>query len=187
MSNKKLLGGLFGCLGCSFVAGFATLACLAAVALYFMEANPSRLEGKYLDQPAPLFTTTTVDGSSWSLEDQRGKVVLIDFWASWCGPCVASLPHLRDVHRQYAGQEDFVMVGVSLDDDRDDLLRCVEEKSVGWEQLFEEGAGWENQVAQLYEVRAIPHVLIVDRDGVVRAFDPSGSEIDRALKKLFEG
>lgn len=187
MSDKKLLGGVVGCLGCTVATGVVAAVCLGAVVLYFLEANPKRLESKYLDQPAPLFTTTTVDGKSWSLEEQRGKVVLIDFWASWCGPCVGSLPHLRDVHRQYSGRDDFVMVGVSLDEDRGDLLRCVEENGVGWEQLFEVGTGWKNSVAQLYEVEAIPHVLIIDREGVVRAFDPWESELDRKLKKLFEG
>ncbi len=193
--DKKLLGSVLGCLGCSFALGLTAAVCLAVfVAVVLEYGNPDRIfsggsaqSAEFLDQPAPLFTTTTVDGESWSLEGQRGKVVLIDFWASWCGPCLGALPHLRDVHRQYADRDDFVMVGVSLDNDRGELLRCVEENGVGWEQLFEEGTGWENQVAQLYDVKAIPHVLIVDREGVVRAFDPAGRQIDRALAKLFEG
>ena len=99
----------------------------------------------------------------------------------------ACFPHLRDIHREYAGHDDFVMVGVSLDDDRGDLLRCVDDNNVGWTQLFENGVGWQNPVAQLYKVRGIPHVLIVDREGGVRAFDPAGRQIDRALEELFEG
>lgn len=185
--DKKILMVLGGCL----LTGFVCAAIVFAAIGFFLVSTPSMDGGfgdtkqaDYLDQPAPLFTTTTLDGTSWSLEDQRGKVILIDFWASWCGPCIQAMPHLRKIHTKYGDREDFVMIGVSVDDYRGNLLRSIDKHDVTWEQLFEEGMGWENSVARLYEVDGIPHVLIVDQEGVIRAYDPAGRQIDRALEEL---
>lgn len=196
MSKKSVPAVALGCVvGCLVIvplvvlgAGFLLYLMADSATLGEMEqafSGSSAEGGPLLDQPAPLFTSTTVGGEPWSLEAHRGKVVLLDFWASWCVPCIKSLPHLRRIHQTYGGRDDFLMVGVSLDSERDELVGCVEEHGIGWTQLFE-GVEWDNPVASLYGVQGIPHVLILDREGVIRSFDPHGARLDRELERILE-
>ncbi|HZY86294.1 MAG TPA: TlpA disulfide reductase family protein, partial [Gemmataceae bacterium] len=93
---------------------------------------------------------TSVDGRAVDLSKLRGKVVLVDFWATWCGPCVAELPNVRAVYDRYHAQG-FEVVGISLDHSRDKLAEYVKEKQVPWPQVFfdEEGKrGWANPLAR---------------------------------------
>lgn len=154
------------------------------------ETERRRAEGRrqdrspFLDQAAPDFSTSTLDGSSWRLADQRGKVVVLDFWASWCKPCIEAIPTLRDVYRRHREHPDFVMMGVSVDSERAALTRSIERHDVEWAQLYEDGEGWKMSVARLYRVRAIPHVVVIDRQGVVRAYPHArqlGAEVERLL------
>ena len=145
----------------------------------------SRGRGPFLDQPAPTFQTTTLGGDPWRLADHRGRVVVLDFWASWCQPCIKQLPELREIHGRYRDRSDFLMIGVSLDRDRWSLENCMEKHGVEWPQLFEEGKDWGNSVAKLYEVRAIPHVVVIDREGIVRAY-PRGARLGAELARLLD-
>jgi len=131
---------------------------------------------KFLDQPAPDVVTTTLDGSRWSLRDQRGKVVLIDFWATWCGPCVASIPKMKKIFERYRHNPAFLMVGVSLDDDAADVRKFVADQKIGWLQLFETGAGRNNRFAAAFNINAIPSVWLIDKQGRVAAVDLASEE-----------
>ncbi len=125
----------------------------------------------FLNQPAPDAVTTTLDGSRWSLRDQRGKVVLIDFWATWCGPCVASIPKMKKIFERYRHTPAFLMVGVSLDDDAADVRKFVADQKMGWLQLFETGAGRNNRFAAAFNINTIPSVWLIDKQGRVAAAD----------------
>jgi len=127
-----------------------------------------RLQAKYLDKPAPAIETTTIDGLPWRLSDTRGKVVLLDFWAAWCSDCAVEIPTIKKIYEKYGSRNDFVMIGVSLDLEREPLRKATIEKGLPWLQLFEEGKKWSNSAAVAYGIRSIPSVWILDRQGIAR-------------------
>src|SRR5207244_7457581 len=107
----------------------------------------------------------TLDGSKYDLVEQQGKVVLVDFWASWCGPCIAELPHLRETYEKYHGQG-MDVVSVSLDFKREDLTRFLEAGPIPWPQIFfgqDDKVGWNNPLARRYGVDGIPYLMVIDR------------------------
>ncbi len=111
----------------------------------------------------------TLQGPPFDLRRLRGKVVLVDFWATWCGPCVAELPHLREVYDRYHARG-FEVVGVSLDFTRDKLAEYVKEQQIPWPQIFfdaESKRGWANPLARRYGIHAIPDMILIDADGRV--------------------
>ena len=126
---------------------------------------------KFLNQPAPQVVTTTLDGREWTLQNQRGKVVLIDFWATWCGPCVASVPKMKKIFEKYGTNPDFVMVGVSLDSNAGAVKDFVADRKIGWLQLFEAQNGRNNRFAGAFRINAIPSVWLIDKEGRVAAVD----------------
>ncbi|MFO8034898.1 MAG: TlpA disulfide reductase family protein [Candidatus Bipolaricaulota bacterium] len=132
---------------------------------------------------APDFTFDPFpDGPELSLSDLQGKVVLLDFWATWCVPCMDELPRLRQIHRTF-GQEDFEIIGVSLDTNEETLRQVLEEYGVGWPQYFD-GGGWKTEVAELYRIEATPHLILLDQEGVIHAVNPSMEELPSLIEKL---
>lgn len=110
--------------------------------------------------------TTSIDGARWSSSDGRGKVVLLDFWASWCAPCIESIPDLKRIGERFAGVEEFEIVTVSLDESAETALQTSERYGIPGTLLFEQGAGFKNSLARAYRVSEIPHTEILV-DGVV--------------------
>jgi len=132
---------------------------------------------------APDFTFEPFpQGSETSLSDLRGKVVLLDFWATWCVPCMDELPRLRRIYRAFE-EEAFEIIGISLDTSAETLKRVLDEQEVEWPQYFD-GAGWETQVAQLYRIEATPHLILVDPNGVIREVNPSLEELPLVIEDL---
>jgi thiol-disulfide isomerase/thioredoxin len=130
----------------------------------------------------------TVQGPPFDLRDLRGKVVLVDFWATWCGPCVAELPHLREVYDRYHARG-FEVVGVSLDNSRDKLAEYVKEKQIPWPQVFfdEDGKrGWFNPLARRYGVESIPDMVLVDAEGRVVPGPVRGEALEPAVARLLD-
>ena len=131
---------------------------------------------------APDFTLTRPDGAELELSALEGKVVLIDFWATWCGPCISALPELLAVHRRYTGP-DFQVVGVSLDSDRKRFESFVRERGMDFPQHFD-GKKWENEVARLYGVRSIPRTVLLDRSGRIAHVNAKGPALHAAIEAL---
>jgi thiol-disulfide isomerase/thioredoxin len=142
---------------------------------------------RYIDQPemararmAPPFEVTTVDGQTISLDDLQGKVVLIDFWATWCGPCRAALPHMREIAKKFDGQP-LIVLSVSLDSDENKWKEFIAKNEMTWPQ-YRDG-GFSGPVASAFGVQAIPHTFTIDADGVQDEHIGDAS-IEGKLKKL---
>jgi len=130
-------------------------------------------------------TGTLLDGTPFDQKTLTGQVVLVDFWATWCGPCIAEIPNVLAEYEKYH-DKGFEVVGVSLDTDREALEKFVEEKKIPWPILFEqnEGDGWQHPMATRYGISGIPTVILVGRDGKVVSLDVRGEKLGAALEKL---
>lgn len=143
---------------------------------------------RYVDRPelarahmAPTFSVTTLDGKHLTLDDLAGKVVLIDFWATWCGPCKEALPHIKEIAHKFQGQP-LVVLSVSLDKDANAWREFVEKHEMTWMQYRDEG--FEGKLATLFAVHSIPHTFSIDSDGVLQDEHVGDGSIEGKLKKL---
>jgi len=145
---------------------------------------------RYIDQPelararmAPPFAVTTTNGQRVSLDEMKGKVVLIDFWATWCGPCREALPHMREVAKKFHG-EPLVILSVSLDDDEHKWKEFVEKNEMTWLQ-YRDG-GFKGPVSTTFAIEAIPQTFTIDTDGVLQDQHIGDASIEGKLKKLIK-
>ena len=138
---------------------------------------------------APDFEAKTLDGRPFKLSELRGKIVLIDFWATWCGPCVAELPNVKKLYEQFGG-EHFAVVGISFDRDAATARKFVGARKLPWTQIWAEKAD-EGQIAGLYGVGGIPATFLIGADGKVIERDMHGetlaSTVGREVRKLAGG
>jgi len=135
-----------------------------------MIENPRRAREVF----APDFSVTTVDGEYISLDDLKGKVVLLDFWGTWCAPCVASVPALRELNKKYSKSEVFVMLGVSSDGDEDKWREFIGKEKMVWPQFLDR----QREVQRAFSVRAFPTYIVLDHEGIIR-FRTTGLSFDK--------
>lgn len=142
------------------------------------------IEHLQVGHEAPDFTAKTLDGKEISLKSLRGKVVLLDFWASWCPPCVAEIPNLAAAaDKLKAENKPFEILAVSVDEDRGALEAVVKSKKAPGIQTWSEKGG-ENPAARLYNVRGLPTWYLIDQKGVIRRRDPAGEELVTAVNEI---
>jgi thiol-disulfide isomerase/thioredoxin len=130
---------------------------------------------------APAFAITTIDGRKVSIDDLQGKVVLIDFWATWCGPCREALPHIKEIAKKFQGQP-LVILSVSLDTDEEKWKQFVNNNGMDWLQARD--GGFTGPVSRLFSVDAIPHTFTIDSDGILQDEHIGDASIEGKLKKL---
>jgi thiol-disulfide isomerase/thioredoxin len=130
-------------------------------------------------------TGTLLSGEPFDQATLAGKVVLVDFWATWCGPCVAEIANLRREYEKWH-EAGFEVIGVSLDEDRASLEAFVESKQIPWPILYEEpgGPGWRHPLATYYGITGIPTVVLIGADGNVITLDARGKKLAPALERL---
>ena len=135
---------------------------------------------------APLFTQLTPEGKPVSLADYRGKYVLVDFWASWCGPCRAENPNLTKTYNEYK-DKNFDILSVSLDDEkaRAKWLKAIAADQLAWTQVSDL-KGWQSQAAILYHIEAIPQNFLIDPAGKIVAVNLRGDELRAALARFIK-
>ncbi|MDX1951158.1 MAG: TlpA disulfide reductase family protein [Verrucomicrobiota bacterium] len=127
---------------------------------------------------------TAVDGTAVDMAKMKGKVVLIDFWATWCGPCVAELPKVKKAYAELH-RKGFEIIGISLDEDKAALLKFIKSEQMPWAQFFD-GNGWKNSIAQEYGIHSIPAMWLVDKQGVVRDINARDDLVGKVQKLLAE-
>jgi peroxiredoxin len=136
-------------------------------------------------KPFPDFNETDVAGNPLSLSKYKGKIVLIDFWATWCMPCIVKLPEIQKAYDKFHSQG-FEVIGVSLDEEKERLESFVKQKKMPWPEFFD-GKKWENKLAQKYGVDQTPTSYLLDRNGKIIAKlsgdEDLSTEVAAALKK----
>lgn len=135
------------------------------------------------DKPLDL-SFTSVDGRKIDLADLRGKVVLLDFWATWCPPCVEEVPALVETYGKLK-DKGFEIVGISLDSEKATLEKFLEKNKMTWPQFFD-GKGWENELAKRFGIQSVPTMWLLDREGKLADAAPRGrleEAVEKALAK----
>jgi len=133
---------------------------------------------------APDFAQATPEGKMLKLSELRGKVVLIDFWASWCGPCRRENPNVVRMYQQYK-DKGFEILGVSLDRDRQRWLDAIQQDGLTWLHVSDLQQ-WSNAVAQMYGVSSIPHTVLLDAEGRILARNLRGEALEHKLAEIFK-
>ncbi|MBC8030289.1 MAG: TlpA family protein disulfide reductase [Pyrinomonadaceae bacterium] len=136
-----------------------------------MIENPRRAREAY----APDFSITTADGEHITLEDLRGKVVVLDFWGTWCPPCVESIPALRALNKKFSKEPSFVLIGVSTDAEEETWREFTAKEKMIWPQYWDR----DRRVVRAFSVRAFPTYVVIDHEGIIR-FRTSGTSWERS-------
>ncbi len=125
---------------------------------------------------------TSMDGRKIDLAEFKGRVVLVDFWATWCVPCLKTMPGLKEIYAQYKDQG-FEIIGISLDDDEDKLKSYLEKEGIAWPQYYD-GKGWENELATKYGIESIPATFLIGKDGLVAGNDLPEAALKAKIAEL---
>lgn len=137
------------------------LACMSALLLG--TAASTATAATAVGSPAPDFTLRVLDGPNLRLQEQRGKVVLVNFWATWCGPCRKEMPHLNRIADKYRSSG-LVLLGINVDDDARNAADLAAKLGVKFPVLFDT----DKKVSKLYDLNSMPSTLVIDRNGRVR-------------------
>jgi len=147
-----------------------------------------RHQSESVGKPFELEFTDAMSGSTVSMKSLKGRVVVIDFWATWCGPCVAEIPHMKELYAKYRGQG-VEFIGVSLDQPKekgglDSLKKYVKENGIEWPQYYQ-GNDWESEFSMGWGVLAIPRVFVIDQDGKLYSVSARG-KLDTMIPELLK-
>jgi peroxiredoxin len=136
-----------------------------------------------IGQPAPDIALSNPDGKVMKLSDLKGKVVLLDFWASWCGPCRRANPSVVAAYNRFKNKG-FEIYSVSLDKDRDSWVEAIKQDNLTWAYHVSDLKWWNSQAAKLYQVQRIPQQFLIDRTGKIQGIAKAGFSLDAELEKM---
>ena len=142
--------------------------------------NPRRARENY----APDFSFTSSEGEYITLDDLKGKVVMLDFWGTWCPPCVASVPELRNLYKRYSNNPSFVLIGISSDYDEAVWRDFTDKNQMRWPQYRDR----DRRITNVFNIRAFPTYLIIDHEGILRFQSTGfgGANLDAVVKKYIK-
>lgn len=150
----------------------------------YATAQQSKIE---VGEQAPEITLSKPDGSSFSLSSLKGKVVLIDFWATWCAPCVGEQPELKTLYNTFSDQvkrQEFEILGVSLDKNKESWQKAIDRFGINWIQVSDLKF-WKSPVAKAYNIEELPFNVIIDGEGKIMAKNLHGKELEEFIGKYF--
>jgi len=147
---------------------------------WFFPDRPAGLKGIEGKPPPPLKLKSWI-GEPVDVPGSKGKVVVIDFWATWCGPCVAELPHLKELYTRFkdSGLE---IIGINLDEKAQTMIDFCAKKELDWPQYCE-GKGWKSEFSQSWGINGIPTVFVVDKQGLLHSTEARG-QLDAMVAQL---
>ncbi len=143
--------------------------------------NPTPSPSQFINNRALDFQVTDLSGETLSLAQYRGQVVLLDFWATWCGPCIAEMPNVKATYTKYKGQK-FEIIGISLDNSPVPVEAYIASEGITWRQYWDSGG----RISRMYNVRAIPSTFLIDGEGVIRKFNLRGIALENAVSELVQ-
>lgn len=146
------------------------------------EATSAQKTGLKVGQLPPDFETESLDGQTIRLSDYKGKVVLLDFWATWCPPCVHEMPSVVAAYNKYHSQG-FEIIGISLDRDKAKLRNFIKDNNVEWIQIFDIDNG-DDSIASVYKINAIPTPILIDKEGKIFDKNARGSRLKQGIEEL---
>lgn len=150
----------------------------------YTTAQQTKIE---IGQQAPEITLSKTDGSSFSLTSLKGKVVLIDFWATWCAPCVGEQPELKTLYETFSDQvkgQKFEILGVSLDKNKESWQKAIDRFGISWIQVSDLKF-WKSPVAKAYEIEELPFNVMIDGQGKIIVKNLHGKELEEFIRKYF--
>lgn len=143
-----------------------------------------KMDAVAIGQVAPDFKAKTPEGNEISLKQSLGKATLVDFWASWCGPCRKENPNVVKLYEKYK-DKGLVILGVSLDKDAERWKKAIADDKLTWLHVSNLKQ-WDDEIAKLYSVSSIPSTFLLDKDGKIVAKDLRGEELEKAIEKLLQ-
>ena len=148
------------------------------------EMMVSRTEAIKIGNEAPELILPMPNDKDLALTSLRGKVVLVDFWASWCAPCRKELPNVNRAYEKYKNKG-FEILGVSLDKDRDAWIEAISREGLTWPQVSDLKF-WQSEAVQVYAIQSIPYTVLIDKEGKIIATDLRGADLDKKLSEVLK-
>lgn len=145
-------------------------------------AKLDELENIQVGKPAPAIDGMGMDGKPLKLSDYKGKVVVLVFWGTWCGPCMAQVPHEREMAKRYQDRP-FAILGIDCDSDKSAALKVMKKEGITWPN-WNDGDPGEGPIVKSYHVKGFPTIIVLDEHGTIRQKDVIGSSLDKAVDEL---